>query len=173
MRLFFLGPRIFGMRPGVSVNPRPFMGSGNKIEGSFLYVIGSSDGYIKIGVTTNPRGRLTALQTGSPRPISFKYIAATPGTGFDIEEHAHALMGGFRVAGEWFDCAWGTGVLAIKSAASGLSRPLLEVSLEQVDSILSVAQASPPRPRWVRPIAILAFSIIVVVLTTVVQFALR
>jgi hypothetical protein len=42
------------------------------------------------------------LQTGSPVPLRFAYIGVTPGTGYNIEQSAHALLDAYRKQGEWF-----------------------------------------------------------------------
>jgi hypothetical protein len=154
MRFFLTGPRFFGIRPGIILGPedfrRPLTGPGT-IQGSFLYVIQGAAGFVKIGVTTDPRARLAALQTGSPYPLAFVAIAATPGPGFDIEEAAHALLDSQRAEGEWFRVNPRLAMEAIAVAARGLGQPLLDVSLDRAEQILAIARDAPassaPRPR--------------------------
>jgi hypothetical protein len=97
MRFFFMGPRIFGIRPGISFGLNELLRlatkpkqnkPGEPMTGSFLYVIRGNH-LVKIGVSTNPNARLASLRTASAFPIDFSYIAVTPGTGFDIEAGAH------------------------------------------------------------------------------------
>ena len=94
MRVWLGGPRILGVRTGISLGKedlnwlnggaqRPKLAS---IEGSFVYVIRGDHNMTKIGVSTNPNARLAQLRTASPFPIDFAYIAVTPGTGFDAAD---------------------------------------------------------------------------------------
>ena len=94
MRFFLIGPRILGIRPGISFGANELLRLATKptyrksaepITGSFLYVIRGDHNLVKIGVTTNPNARIAHLRTASVFPIDFSYIAVTPGTGYDIE----------------------------------------------------------------------------------------
>ena len=90
MRFFFMGPRILGIRPGISFGAsellrlatKPKQKPGEPMTGSFLYVIRGEHNMVKVGVTTNSSARLASLRTGSAFPIDFSYIAVTPSTGF-------------------------------------------------------------------------------------------
>jgi hypothetical protein len=112
MRFFFMGPRILGIRPGISFSANELLRlatkpkqnkTGEPMTGSFLYVIRGDHNMVKVGVTTNPSARLASLRTASAFPIDFSYIAVTPGTGFDIEAGAHEVLKSHRCNGEWFD----------------------------------------------------------------------
>jgi hypothetical protein len=101
MRFFFIGPRILGIRPGISFGASELLRLATKpkqnkpsepVTGSFVYVIRGDHNMVKVGVTTNPQARLASLRTGSAFPIDFSYIAVTPGTGYDIEAGAHAML---------------------------------------------------------------------------------
>jgi hypothetical protein len=92
MRFFFIGPRILGIRPGISFGLNELLRlatkpkynkPGEPMTGSFLYVIRGDHNLVKVGVSTNPTARLASLRTGSAFPIDFSYLAVTPGTGFD------------------------------------------------------------------------------------------
>lgn len=145
MHFFFSGPRIFGIRPGIVLGPRDFrpLIRAAPIQGSFVYVIQGAPGLVKIGVTTDPRTRLANLQTGSPYPLEFVAIAATPGDGYDIEATAHLALGLYQVSGEWFRISPRAAVEELARAARRLGQPLLSVSPEQVDTILAIARAAP------------------------------
>lgn len=66
-----------------------------------LYFIGVSK-YIKIGVSSNPWGRMTEFQTANPEPLEM--LAIAPGD-YGFESELHKLFGGYRHSGEWFiDC---------------------------------------------------------------------
>jgi hypothetical protein len=155
MRLFFSGPRILGIRPGVILGPGDLTGGPGKVDGAFLYAITDPRGQVKIGVTKNPRRRLDELQVGSPYQLRFLQIWATPGEGYDVELEAHVLLERFKTRGEWFKVGAANALASVELAASRLSAPLLRVSLEQVDQILVVAasQATPKRG-WLRTAAL-------------------
>jgi hypothetical protein len=134
MRFFFIGPRILGIRPGISFGASELLRlatkpkqnkPGEPITGSFLYVIRGDHNMVKIGVSTNPNARLAQLRTASAFPIDFSYIAVTPGTGFDIEQGAHTMLASHRCNGEWFDVAPEMAVAAIAGAAHKLGQPIL------------------------------------------------
>jgi hypothetical protein len=147
MRVFFSGPRILGIRPGISFGAEDLFGgrrsrtraaSGEPMTGSFVYVVRGDHNLVKIGVTTNPRARLASLRTGSAFPIDFSYIAVTPGEAAPIERAAHALLDRHRLNGEWFDVAPELAVAALNGAAHKLGRPLLQVTLDNADQILRI-----------------------------------
>jgi hypothetical protein len=148
MRFFFMGPRIFGIRPGISFSANDLLrlATGPKqnkpreqLTGSFLYVIRGEHNMVKVGVTTNPSARLASLRTGSAFPIDFSYIAVTPSTGFDIEAAAHKLIEKHRCTGEGFDVPPEMAVAAIAGAAHKLGQPILPVTAEVADQILQIA----------------------------------
>ena len=148
MRFFLMGPRIFGVRPGVSFGANELLRfatkpkqnrPGESMTGSFLYVIRGDHNMVKVGVTTNPNARLASLRTGSAFPIDFDYIAVTPSTGFDIEAGAHAMLKSHRCNGEWFDVPPEMAVAAIAGAAHKLGHPILPVTAEVANQILQVA----------------------------------
>jgi hypothetical protein len=146
MRLFFSGPRILGIRPGISFGAEDFGGTRRRTQrpagepmGSFVYVVRGDHNLVKVGVTTNPRARLTTLRTSSAFPIDYSYIAVAPdNSGPLIEGAAHALLERHCVNGEWFDVAPEMAVAALSAAAHNLGRPLLQVSLDNADQILQV-----------------------------------
>jgi hypothetical protein len=146
MRFFFIGPRILGIRPGISfglnellrIANRPKQRPAEPMTGSFLYVIRGDHQMVKIGVSTNPNARLASLRTASAFPIDFSYIAVTPGIGFDIEAGAHEMLKSHRCSGEWFDVAPEMAVAAIAGAAHRLGQPILPVTAEVASQILRV-----------------------------------
>ncbi|MFE5588408.1 GIY-YIG nuclease family protein [Kitasatospora sp. NPDC056531] len=67
----------------------------------FVYLITTaSSRTVKIGRSTDPEGRLTALQAGSP--VALLLAATFPG-GPRLERHLHKEFGSYRIHGEWFD----------------------------------------------------------------------
>jgi Meiotically up-regulated gene 113 len=147
MRFFFIGPRILGVRPGISFGlnellrlaTKPQRKSAESMTGSFVYVIRGDHSLVKIGVSTNPNARLAQLRTASAFPIDFSYLAVTPGTGFNIEQGAHAMLASHRCAGEWFDVAPEMAVAAIAGAAHKLGQPILPVTADVAEQILRIA----------------------------------
>jgi hypothetical protein len=150
MRFFFSGPRIFGIRPGVSFSAADFKEApsaararapSGEVQGSFVYVVRGDHNLVKIGVSSNPSARLAQLRTGSPFPISFAFIAATPGDGFDIERAAHQMLARQRLNGEWFDVAPEMAIAAVNAAAARIGAPLQSVDLATADLALKLAVA--------------------------------
>ncbi len=144
MRLWFSGPRIMGIRTGISIplnqQRRPAQKSvGKAIDNSgFLYVVRGDHNLTKIGVTTNPRARLAQLKTASAFPVDFAFLGVTPGPGYDIEKEAHRLLDNRRVNGEWFDVSPEVAIGAVMSAAGKLGQPVTVCTLETVDKAFAM-----------------------------------
>jgi hypothetical protein len=148
MRFFFIGPRVMGIRPGISFGANELLRlatkpkqkkPGEPMTGSFLYIVRGDHNLVKVGVTTNPNARMAQLRTASAFPIDFSYIAVTPGTGFDIEQGAHEMLKSHRCNGEWFDVQPEMAVAALAGAAHKLNQPLLPVTPEVANQILQIA----------------------------------
>lgn len=82
-----------------NLHVRPETG-GAKVSG-WVYVIGSDDGPMKIGIATDPQSRLVEIQVGHPFKLkvlhSWRHEAAAK-----VELAAHKLLRGKRLQGEWF-----------------------------------------------------------------------
>jgi hypothetical protein len=152
MRFFFTGPRIFGIRPGVSFGAGDFGAktqaapAGKPVEGGFVYVIRGDHNLIKIGVSTNPTARLASLRTASPFPIEFAYVCAVRGPSteaFALEADAHALLNRQRLNGEWFDIPADMAVAAIAAAGHKSGRKFVEIDPSQVDTVIRLAAQAP------------------------------
>ncbi len=78
---------------------------GNALMPTYLYAIGHTNGPVKIGISDNPAGRLSQLQTSCPFPISL--IHAEPCESREIaysdERFIHRHLKDRRLHGEWFD----------------------------------------------------------------------
>jgi hypothetical protein len=158
MRFFFTGPRVMGIRPGISLGVSDFrraFGStsssmpgrsarGGAMTGSFVYVIEGESGHHKIGVSRDPIQRLSQLQTGSHVPLKFAYIGVTPGSGYDIEGRAHELLDAHRKEGEWFLVPASIAIGATLEAASRLGEPIQQVPPETVPQIIYLANQPDP-----------------------------
>jgi len=66
---------------------------------SYIYIIQAENGLCKIGISTNPKRRLSTLQTGSP--VSLKLIFQFEGN-YDTEEQLHNMFAHKQQHGEWF-----------------------------------------------------------------------
>jgi transcriptional regulator with XRE-family HTH domain len=78
-----------------------------------VYAIESPSGLVKIGRSTNPDQRITALSSaGGFEPVSAWYSLPVPNAAA-IEKGAHALMADARQIGEWFRCSFEAAVVAI------------------------------------------------------------
>lgn len=64
-----------------------------------VYFVQESGGPVKIGTTTAIRNRVSALQTSTPRTLTF--LGAVSG-GERVERRVHELFGAHRLSGEWF-----------------------------------------------------------------------
>jgi hypothetical protein len=160
MRVFFSGPRIAGIRPGVSFGPEDFRKlrakpAAGPIDASFVYVIRGDHNLTKIGVTTNPSARLASLRTASAFPIDYAYIGMMPdNTGYALEKATHLALDRFRCNGEWFDVAPQNAVATVCEAARrcGLPAPI-PMTKDQVDLTLRLASGQallPKKPVWRR-----------------------
>ena len=150
MRFYLGGPRIAGIRPGISFGPEDFKqkrGSpprkpaGDITGGSFVYVLKGDHNLVKIGVTTNPSARLASIRTGSPFPLDYAFLGITPGPGFDIEQASHAMLTKQRLEGEWFDVSTELATASVMSAAAKLGQPLKPIDLATADLALKLTAA--------------------------------
>jgi hypothetical protein len=169
MRFFFTGPRIFGIRPGISLGASDFRkvfapsASRSNMTGSFVYVIEGQAGHHKIGVSRDPIQRKAELQTGSPVPLRFSYIGVTPGTGYEIEGHAHQLLDAHRKEGEWFLVPASIAIGATIEAAGRLGEPIQQVPAEIVPQIIFLAnQSGTAAPKGTVKVRDLVMSVVVV-----------
>lgn len=146
MRFWLAGPRIMGIRPGISFSPTDFgnAGVGNRVRtmpndgrpaGSFVYVA-TGHNMVKIGVTSNPSARLANLQTGNAFPLNFAFLCVARDNGYTIEAKAHELLAQYRLEGEWFDVAPELAIAAVTGAAAQLGQPVCAVSRDQADEVV-------------------------------------
>jgi len=71
-----------------------------------IYLIGStSNNAVKIGVSTNPKKRLTSLQTGSSIKLNLisSYTFPNSNYAYAIEKYLHTESKEFALNGEWFE----------------------------------------------------------------------
>ena len=65
----------------------------------FIYVLKAADGSLKIGFTTDPKKRISQLQSASSQAL--KSVCVVPGTRAH-ERHIHRRLGAYRIRGEWY-----------------------------------------------------------------------
>lgn len=74
--------------------------SGNNREG-FIYIITDGDA-VKIGQTTNPKGRFSAIQTSNPREITVLQTIKVADMD-SAEQSIHYHYRSYHIRDEWFD----------------------------------------------------------------------
>lgn len=78
------------------------MDGGDSPEGQNVYVVEHEHGYIKIGVSNNPKVRLDSLQTGCPYELHLLGEIFTDEP-FSVESNLHEKYDGQQKNGEWYD----------------------------------------------------------------------
>ena len=78
--------------------------AGTVTKQSFLYAICDPSGNMKIGITTQPRGRLSEIQTGNPHRLEMVSMAIASKRPRIFENHVHEALRlyGLGLSGEWF-----------------------------------------------------------------------
>lgn len=69
----------------------------------FVYLIKSETGLFKIGISTNPRSRLSSIISSSGMNAELIAFYATEDDARDVEKKLHKLFEKYRVRGGWFD----------------------------------------------------------------------
>lgn len=74
------------------------------MEKSYIYIISSTNGRIKIGYSKNPLKRLKSLQTGNDCKLTLEYMQEVSLNKVKlIEQKVHNSMRYLRKSGEWFE----------------------------------------------------------------------
>jgi len=74
----------------------------NPTDGQNVYVIEHEHGYVKIGVSTNPKQRIDKLQTGCPYELDLLGVIETDSP-FEVESNLHEKYDGRQKQGEWYN----------------------------------------------------------------------
>lgn len=69
----------------------------------FVYLMKSESGLFKIGISTNPRGRLSAIISSSGMNVELLAFYKTELPAREVEGKLHKLFAAYRARGEWFD----------------------------------------------------------------------
>ena len=140
MRFWFYGPRIFGVRTGLSLGAEDFRSRSRSTIGAepnsdkFVYVVSGGD-LVKIGISADPSTRLAQLQNVSAVPLSLSWVGAPKGDAAAIERETHKMLDKYRRGGEWFGVGADAAVGAIHSAAFRYGQPVLDLTPEQAQQI--------------------------------------
>jgi hypothetical protein len=141
MRFWLAGPRILGIRPGISFRQEELLQKApspiHPSRGGFVYIISGAHGHLKIGSSENPNRRLAELKTGSPFALAITYAGALRCDGHAIEVAAHETLARYRLEGEWFNCPVDMAVAAIGAAAHRLGEPIASVAPNMISKIVS------------------------------------
>ncbi len=132
--------RSLGAEPA---SPRP------KPPHRYVCVIGPAAGLQKVGLATDPRSRLAALQTACPFDLLLHVAVAVPfGEAHAIERRTHRALARACVRNEWFSVTPAEAVTAVRAAADPPEKaaPVLPVEWlpREVPSMTSVG-VSPKR----------------------------
>jgi len=73
-----------------------------------LYVFENEAGFVKIGISKNPKSRLNTLQNQSGLKIVRSYISPICENAKDIESLLHKKFSVYRRKGEYFSCLYET-----------------------------------------------------------------
>lgn len=90
----------------------------------FIYVIGPTAGLQKVGLATDPKTRLAALQTACPFHLMLHASVQVPsGEAHAVERRAHRLLKTAWVRNEWFQATPDEAVAAVQAAAGAIALP--------------------------------------------------
>lgn len=150
MRFFFSSPGLFGIRPGVILEPSDFRRlfqsqskpRNSKTTLSFIYVIEGEGGKHKIGISSDPIRRISELQTGSPVALKFSFIAVSSHPAAEIESIVHNLLMNYRTSGEWFAVPASVAIGAIFEGANKLRHSIQQVQPEMVPALIAGSKSS-------------------------------
>jgi Meiotically up-regulated gene 113 len=119
------------------------------MAGTYVYVISGDHGRQKIGVTHDPRRRISELQTGSPFPLRFAFVGQTDGFGYDIEGEVHFTLHQHRQSGEWFTVPPEVAIAAVMGAAYRLGHAMRPVDPERIEAFTpKIKEAWPKWAQW-------------------------
>lgn len=158
MRFFFSGPRFLGIRPGILFKAGDFVKMfklsirpTSQPPPSFIYVIEGEGGKHKIGVSSDPIRRISTLQTGSPVPLKFSFIAVAPDmpASYFIESQAHELLQKYNTSGEWFAVPASVAIGAVFEGSIRSGYPIQQVKPKTVPTIISLAKSDPIQAPWI------------------------
>ena len=89
-----------------------------------VYAMQDTNGYIKIGVASNPSARVRDLQTGNAARISLLGSCAGGDNALGAEKHIHDCLRliGYGASGEWFEPGIMTTIIANSIVTGGIEQ---------------------------------------------------
>lgn len=75
---------------------------GIKSNPGYVYILKADNGLYKIGMSSNPKGRIKAIRTASPVKVVLYRLFYSSNMA-DAEAMLHLMFEDFRVCGEWFN----------------------------------------------------------------------
>jgi hypothetical protein len=105
----------------------------------FIYGFATDDGYLKVGMSSSPKVRLSSLQTGCPRPLQMVFCKAVEDRGVkahEVESYLHSVLRDNHSHGEWF-----------RATVADLEKAVAEIPFEALANGL---KSPPPSPQLVR-----------------------
>lgn len=144
MRVWLSGPRMMGLRPGISMNVNELAGSASKSSsvekptGCFVYVLHNvAKNLVRVGTTDNPFTERAMFESATSDQLDLSYIAAVPGDGGQkILKNFRKVTEGAKKVGGWLQIDVATAESAVIGASIGASIPILQTSTDQVREIL-------------------------------------
>lgn len=111
----------------------------------FVYVIAAKgfDGRpmkpVKIGISTEPNGRLASIQTSCPFPIGIVHRQRMPDREIAkaVEYAVHTVRQKHRSHGEWFEMTPAEAIASVYLALESMLRVHLEMSSDEVGRTLA------------------------------------
>lgn len=92
----------------------------NEAAAGFVYVIARGDGASKVGVSRNPKRRLSQLAISSPDTLVLaRSIRCGAPAAFHVEQGVKVMLESVRLRGEWFRVSPELAAFAIECAKSG------------------------------------------------------
>lgn len=148
MRLWLGGPRVLGVRTGISLGREDFRAARLALSSSprprspsCIYVIQDGNGRVKIGISADPIARRDNLQTASASRLKLVYVAAAKSDdAFAVERASHRLLSQYRHEGEWFDISPDVAVAAISAASYRVGDPIQSIPLDKVETVTRLAE---------------------------------
>lgn len=99
--VYLASTELFTKRGGEKKKKEIERGRRKPAKQESVYVVGSIDfDYVKIGRSTNPRKRFSALQTGYPKELHVFRVFTT--NDLDLEKSLHKKFSDYHTYGEWF-----------------------------------------------------------------------
>jgi len=115
----------------------------------FLLLIRSDQGLLKLEATSKPAAAFARICNRLSFRLEVAFLGFLRADAYrQVEAAARAALERHRVNVGWFDCTPDVAIAAIRAAARGLDRKLVETSLGEVDESLRRAAAWTVASRW-------------------------